>query len=41
MVNTNSMANQIADRLLDIEAVALRPREPFTDLRYQISYLLR
>lgn len=30
MVNTNSMANQIADRLLDIEAVALRPREPFT-----------
>jgi len=30
MVNTKSMANQIADRLLDIEAVALRPREPFT-----------
>lgn len=30
MVNTNSMANQIADRLLDIKAVALRPREPFT-----------
>ncbi|MNJ57650.1 Orotate phosphoribosyltransferase [compost metagenome] len=30
MVNTNQIALEVADKLLDIEAVALRPHQPFT-----------
>ncbi|WP_410768077.1 orotate phosphoribosyltransferase [Fontibacillus sp. BL9] len=30
MINTNKIANEVAGRLLDIGAVALRPHQPFT-----------
>ncbi|WP_019636205.1 orotate phosphoribosyltransferase [Paenibacillus fonticola] len=30
MVNTNQIALEVADKLLEIEAVALRPHQPFT-----------
>lgn len=30
MINTNQIALEVAGKLLDIEAVALRPHQPFT-----------